>query len=250
MEYVICHHGIKGQKWGIRRYQNPDGTLTTEGKERYGKLKSIKEIDKFTKKLNENNTSLYWKSKISKEQYKENKKEIKDIKKRTLSENHKGLVKRESINTGIKAGATIAGTAYGKHVARNAVRMLGEAGANVDDLEPIRLEFNKGLNKMRTVSVAKTLMNGGINTLRIGIARQQTGNLKPDQKVAGETVAGAVQILGATAAIGSMYAPGAIKKIKDANANRMSSYERSQQKGSYGDYEEIDDEPYYLEDKY
>lgn len=32
----LCHHGIKGQKWGIRRYQNPDGTLTEEGKKRYG----------------------------------------------------------------------------------------------------------------------------------------------------------------------------------------------------------------------
>ena len=29
---VIEHHGIKGQKWGVRRYQNPDGTLTEEGK--------------------------------------------------------------------------------------------------------------------------------------------------------------------------------------------------------------------------
>lgn len=29
------HHGIKGQKWGIRRFQNPDGTLTAEGKQRY-----------------------------------------------------------------------------------------------------------------------------------------------------------------------------------------------------------------------
>lgn len=33
----IYHHGIKGQKWGIRRYQNPDGTLTPEGVERYRK---------------------------------------------------------------------------------------------------------------------------------------------------------------------------------------------------------------------
>lgn len=32
----IAHHGIKGQKWGIRRYQNPDGTLTDEGRRRYG----------------------------------------------------------------------------------------------------------------------------------------------------------------------------------------------------------------------
>lgn len=32
---VLCHHGVRGQKWGIRRYQNPDGTLTAEGKARY-----------------------------------------------------------------------------------------------------------------------------------------------------------------------------------------------------------------------
>lgn len=31
------HHGILGQKWGVRRYQNEDGTLTTEGKARYEK---------------------------------------------------------------------------------------------------------------------------------------------------------------------------------------------------------------------
>lgn len=30
------HHGIKGQKRGIRRYQNEDGSLTTEGRIRYG----------------------------------------------------------------------------------------------------------------------------------------------------------------------------------------------------------------------
>lgn len=34
MDYLV-HHGIKGQKWGVRRYQNPDGTLTVAGKARY-----------------------------------------------------------------------------------------------------------------------------------------------------------------------------------------------------------------------
>lgn len=32
----LYHHGIKGQKWGVRRYQNEDGSLTPEGMKRYG----------------------------------------------------------------------------------------------------------------------------------------------------------------------------------------------------------------------
>ena len=31
----IYHHGIKGQKWGVRRYQYADGTYTPAGKKRY-----------------------------------------------------------------------------------------------------------------------------------------------------------------------------------------------------------------------
>ena len=31
----LAHHGVKGQQWGVRRYQNEDGTLTEEGKRRY-----------------------------------------------------------------------------------------------------------------------------------------------------------------------------------------------------------------------
>lgn len=31
----LYHYGIKGQKWGVRRYQNSDGSLTPAGKERY-----------------------------------------------------------------------------------------------------------------------------------------------------------------------------------------------------------------------
>lgn len=33
----LYHHGIRGQKWGVRRYQNEDGSLTPAGRERYGK---------------------------------------------------------------------------------------------------------------------------------------------------------------------------------------------------------------------
>lgn len=35
MEEELKHYGIKGMKWGVRRFQNSDGSLTSEGRKRY-----------------------------------------------------------------------------------------------------------------------------------------------------------------------------------------------------------------------
>lgn len=63
----LAHHGIKGQRWGVRRYQNPDGTLTAAGRRR------VKRAEKQHERVMQA-TSKY-----------KQKKEYKKFKKQTLS---------------------------------------------------------------------------------------------------------------------------------------------------------------------
>lgn len=63
----LYHHGILGQRWGVRRYQNKDGSLTSAGRKRKGLLTSIKDKRKM-KKLRE-----------AKEAKKKEKQELEDI---------------------------------------------------------------------------------------------------------------------------------------------------------------------------
>lgn len=50
MENELMHWGIKGMKWGVRRYQNKDGSLTPAGKKRYEQeMAKLKEEEKIAK---------------------------------------------------------------------------------------------------------------------------------------------------------------------------------------------------------
>lgn len=47
----LYHHGIQGQKWGVRRFQNKDGTRTDAGKKRYSLNESYKDFEKKQNRL-------------------------------------------------------------------------------------------------------------------------------------------------------------------------------------------------------
>lgn len=60
---VISHYGITGQKWGLRRFQNEDGTLTSLGKRRVqqkkGRSTNIIEVDRLNRERDNKRNSEY-----------------------------------------------------------------------------------------------------------------------------------------------------------------------------------------------
>jgi len=79
MNRYLIHHGIRGQKWGERRFQNEDGSLTPEGKIRYAgdSLKRQQTLFVSGSSKTQDKTSEYYRKKLPKEIRKELKKSIK-----------------------------------------------------------------------------------------------------------------------------------------------------------------------------
>ncbi len=109
------HHGIKGQKWGIRRFQNKDGTRTPAGKRRYSEdytkahsRKSVKEMS--NQELRDRNNRLQME-----QQY------------RQLRLNNNAVMRGKQY---ITAGVAVAAAGYGAYAMGKKLAGTAQAGAN------------------------------------------------------------------------------------------------------------------------
>ena len=140
---TLYHHGIKGQKWGLRRFQNEDGSLTAAGREHYGygaKAAYIERVGKakhnyknnLVKSVKANSDS---KGNMTKSQIKnfdiESKRLAKELiaEKKVAKEEYKNSdeykARQEKIKKAVKVGAAVAGTAlaaYGAYKLSNAIK--------------------------------------------------------------------------------------------------------------------------------
>lgn len=87
------HHGIKGQKWGIRRFQNPDGSLTPAGEKRQQRLEARQQ------KKDE---------RLRKKRGVEDYAEVQELKKKSLkelsNEELEKIAKRKELEKAVKSG--------------------------------------------------------------------------------------------------------------------------------------------------
>lgn len=150
-DYVI-HHGVLGQKWGVRRYQNADGTLTAEGKRlkkqyndnskyfsyRVGAKRLARRVNKYDKKATKLASSMSTKKLDKSRVYKQyandfagmlsSPKEVKRIGSMTVAGRiaNSSAAAAATFISGIlagPAGAAIVGGASGAILARNMKRL-------------------------------------------------------------------------------------------------------------------------------
>lgn len=127
-EEYLEHHGILGMKWGVRRYQNKDGTLTAAGKKRAAKLES-----EYSKLMGEKKTSSDHSSSNKKTVKELTNEELQErINRLNLEQRYSELMSKQNPKKESKAKKFVLDVleASGKNIATQSVTFLMGKGAN------------------------------------------------------------------------------------------------------------------------
>lgn len=158
----LYHHGIRGQRWGIRRYQNKDGTLTEEGKRRANEM-----AGEYARLTGSSIRRLTRSSKSSKSSTPEQHKEPEPTKTKSLSEmSDKELsdalnrMRNEEAYKDLEKKRKEANTSAGKKFVKETMSKAGSAVAVATATAIMSLAINAVVKKASKGKVEKLVSNG------------------------------------------------------------------------------------------
>lgn len=172
MEYYIVdgelrHHGTKGMKWGRRRYQNPDGSLTALGRIRYGAGKAGDAVGKAVKGVYQKHKTKVANKKESERIEKLMKKPIKKLTEAELAERtalatkQKNLRQIESDSDRLAANAKSFMNKFGSKMLNDALvpAMVNAGKGAVEKFLSKKLDDIMGLNDKDSVDALRKVVD-------------------------------------------------------------------------------------------
>lgn len=167
----LAHYGVKGMKWGVRRYQNYDGSYTRKGLERYRKAESDHER---AKSKAAETKAAHKSGQATRQQVKDANRAVK-TKKRRMEDAYGKLKTDKLADEGKKLyqrGKTITGNTRTTYLAEAAIVVGSRAVSSL---------LSKGMEDQRTAQLARSAIAVGgtiVNALLAGKAISENRKLR------------------------------------------------------------------------
>ena len=160
---TLYHHGIKGQKWGLRRFQNEDGSLTAEGKQRYGYEGNVRNPASGKESASERKKRVNAEAKAIKNSKVSNKEKAKALSKLGKHSESADFYRKDFVN---KKRALLIGSVAYKAASALGSRVLAEKVGSG------KMDFETGANIAKAAYTGKTIVQAMLTASMLDSARK------------------------------------------------------------------------------